>query len=161
LLVYDANCGPCTRFKRIIDFLDTHDRFRYDSLLRSDELGLLDSVPMAERHRSFHIISPEGRVSSGVLAIPTLLGQLPLGGIACALVSKAPGGMRLVNLVYSTFSRLHENSSCNYDHRFSARGGSSKAVPEGQESARGIKREVDLEKILYLPGVGRTSPIML
>ncbi|HKW05923.1 MAG TPA: DCC1-like thiol-disulfide oxidoreductase family protein [Nitrososphaerales archaeon] len=146
LLIYDSDCGPCTRFKRIIEFLDTHDRFRYESLVRSDKLGLLNSIPMAERHRSFHLISPEGRVSSGALAIPALLCQLPLGGIASTLVTKAPGGIRLVGLVYSTFSRLHEGSSCNYSHRYSAGGGSSKVVLEGQEPAGGSKREVDLGK---------------
>lgn len=146
LLVYDADCGPCSRFKRMINFLDTHGRFRYNSLVRSDELGLLNSVPTAQRHRSFHLISPEGSVSSGALAIPTLLAQLPFGGIVSAMVSKAPGGMRLVKIVYSTFSRLHDSGSCNYQSPHFVLEGKGNEVLDLQQRARESKLEVYLKK---------------
>ena len=114
LLVYDAGCGPCTKFKRMIDWLDKYNRLEYVSLADADERGFLNPIPEIQRHRSFHLISPMGEILSGSAAIPKLLSLLPLGGISVTVIQKVPGGRSLVNFVYSTFSRLHDTGSCSY-----------------------------------------------
>src|SRR5712692_172192 len=114
LLVYDKDCGSCSRFKRIVNFLDGHKRLDYLSLTEADEHGLLDSVPKSRRHRSFHLIYPEGRVISGSAAVPELISLLPSGRVASFLICYAPGGKRIVNLIYSTFARVHDSGSCGY-----------------------------------------------
>ena len=45
LLVYDADCGPCTKFKRAVDWLDKYNHLRYASLVDADACGLLNSIP--------------------------------------------------------------------------------------------------------------------
>lgn len=114
LLVYDVNCGPCSKFKRMIDFLDKHDRLNYTSLVDADEQGVLNSLPRNRRRRSFHLISPSGEISSGADAIPILVGLLPLGGFPSSVIIVFPPAQSLVNFVYSTLSRLHDAGSCEY-----------------------------------------------
>ena len=114
VLVYDKDCGSCSRFKRIVNFLDGHKRLDYLSLTEADEYGLLDPVPRSRRHRSFHLIYPGGRVTSGSAAVPELISLLPSGRAASFLIRQAPGAKKIVNLIYTTFSRLHDSGSCSY-----------------------------------------------
>jgi len=114
VLVYDKDCGNCSRLKRIVNSLDAHTRLGYISLVEADESGLLDSVPRSRRHRSFHLIYPGGRVISGSAAVTELVSLLPCGRGVSFLICRAPGGMNIVNLIYSMFSRLHDSGSCSY-----------------------------------------------
>jgi predicted DCC family thiol-disulfide oxidoreductase YuxK len=116
VLVYDKDCGNCSRFKRIVNSLDAHRRLDFLSLVEADQSGLLDSVPRSRRHRSFHLIYPGGRVISGSDAVPELVSLLPAGRGFSFLICEAPGGRKIVNLIYSMFSRLHDSGSCNYPH---------------------------------------------
>jgi predicted DCC family thiol-disulfide oxidoreductase YuxK len=114
LLIYDAECAPCSKFKHLIDWLDKYNRLDYISLARADFLGILNPVPFSQRHRSFHLILPPGEILSGSRAIPNLLSLLPLGKVVVALIYKIPIGEKIVNFVYSTLSRLHDSGSCSY-----------------------------------------------
>ena len=117
-LVYDADCGPCTRFKRIIGFLDARRTLRFASLVDADNRGLLDTVPAARRHRSFHLVSPQGKVDSGANALPGLVALLPAGRLTSEAIDSSPLIFRSVAFVYSVFSRLHDSGSCSYrDHQ--------------------------------------------
>ena len=111
LLAYDVDCGPCRRFKEIVDFMDPKERIAFLSLNEADDLGLLERVPRPKRHTSFHLIFSDGGVKSGAEAIPSVIRLFPMG----VLFSKgllAPGGQRMVAGVYSIFSRLHDSGSC-------------------------------------------------
>ncbi|HEV2137835.1 MAG TPA: DCC1-like thiol-disulfide oxidoreductase family protein [Nitrososphaerales archaeon] len=114
LLLYDADCGPCTKFRRAIEFFDAHRRIDYLSLTEGDERGFLDGVPTNLRHRSFHLITPDGTVLRGANALPTLIGLLPTGGSTSSFIVRAPGGLATTAFVYSVFSRLHGTGSCSY-----------------------------------------------
>ena len=113
-LVYDADCGRCTRFKRVVDWLDKYDRLSYVSLVDADKRGLLDSIPVTRRHKSFHLISPREKVSSGANSIPILLSLFPLGGVGSALILLFSPGQHIVNVLYATFVRLHDSGACSY-----------------------------------------------
>lgn len=112
--MYDADCGPCTRFKRSIDLLDAHNRLDFMSLVEADDTGFLDSIPANLRHRSFHLISPTGSAYSAAKALPELVRLLPSGRLFYELMVRAPGGLRAVDFVYSVASRLHDSGSCGY-----------------------------------------------
>ncbi len=114
MLVYDADCGPCSIFKSGVDWLDLYNRLRFISLADADEQGLLNSIPRWRRHKSFHIISPGDKISSGANAIPILLAILPFGRFASSLILRFPPGRHIVNFLYSTLSRLHDTGSCSY-----------------------------------------------
>ena len=120
LLAYDVDCGPCRRFKEIVDFMDPKERIAFLSLNEADDLGLLERVPRPKRHTSFHLIFSDGGVKSGAEAIPSVIRLFPMG----VLFSKgllAPGGRRMVAGVYSIFSRLHDSGSCRYQSALAAR----------------------------------------
>ncbi len=114
LLIYDSDCGPCSKFKRMVDWLDKFNRLSYLSLVSADERGLLDSLPRIQRHTSFHLISPEGKIQSGSRAIPDLVMLFPLGRPVAFLLRTAPGAKNMTSFVYSTLSRLHDTGACAY-----------------------------------------------
>lgn len=114
VLAYDADCGPCTRFRRVVGFLDAGRRISFISLTQADRDGVLDQVPAVMRHRSFHLAIPGGRVLSGAEAIPPLVRVLPAGRVVSRAMATAPGVPRTVRFVYGVFSRLHDSGACTY-----------------------------------------------
>ena len=112
LLVYDDDCGACLRFKRTVSFLDSFRRLEFVSLADAEQRGLLDGIPPVLRFRSFHVISPHGRVSSGADAVPEVLSLLPTGGLVSRVVTSVPGSRRAVGFAYGTLSRLHDTGKC-------------------------------------------------
>ena len=116
-LVYDAGCSPCTRFMRIIDFLDARGKLDFASLIDADAEGRLDSIPESRRHRSFHLILPHGEILSGAKAVPNLVSLLPLGRATSAIMVSAPFGTRSISFVYGVLSRLHDSGSCTFESR--------------------------------------------
>jgi predicted DCC family thiol-disulfide oxidoreductase YuxK len=117
-LAYDADCGPCTRFKQLVDFLDRYHRIDFLSLTKAEELGLLDRIPQSLKFTSFHLISSTGSTWSGAEALPSLIDLLPLGHPVSKLIVLLPAGKRVASFIYSTFSRLHESGSCKTVYKF-------------------------------------------
>jgi len=114
VLVYDSHCGPCTRFRNVVEFLDTKGRIGFLSLVQADSDGLLDSIQAARRHRSFHLIAPDGTVASGAAALPPLVGLLPAGRTFERMMELSLPVSLATRILYSTFSRLHDSGSCTY-----------------------------------------------
>lgn len=112
IMAYDADCGPCMRFKYIVDFLDAYHRIDFLSLTKADELGLLNRIPQSLRYTSFHLVSHTGRIWSGAEALLVLIDLLPLGSHISKIIALAPGGERITKFVYSKFSRIHGTGSC-------------------------------------------------
>ena len=114
LLAFDADCGPCRRFRNAVGFLDTFGRLDFMSLERAEDSGLLDAIPFAKRHSSFHLVSPDGTALSGANALPKLISLLPSGTLLSRLLREAPGGLKTAAFVYSVASRLHNTGTCQY-----------------------------------------------
>ena len=132
VLAYDADCGPCTRFKRLVEFIDTKNQVDFIPLIEADESGLLDEIPRSERHASFHLVQPGGEVLNGAAAIPSLIKILPLGKAIAKVITSAPGGPRSISFVYAGFSRLHDRGSCRYQRSFaSSKVGFAERVSKG------------------------------
>jgi predicted DCC family thiol-disulfide oxidoreductase YuxK len=113
LLAYDADCGPCIRFKRLVDFLDRYHTIDFLSLTDANERGLLNSIPQSLRFESFHLISTNGDIQSGSDALLDLIGLFPLGRPILKIIIFFPGGKQMIKFLYDTFSRLHNASSCH------------------------------------------------
>jgi len=113
ILAYDADCGPCTRFKRIVDILDKYEKIDFISLTKADQEGLLDKIPVHQRYKSFHLIFPKGDAKSGSEAVLDLISILPVGKIISPTINKLPGGKKTVRFIYKRFSRLHDRGSCS------------------------------------------------
>lgn len=112
-IVYDADCGPCTRFKDTISILDRHKRIDFVPLIEADSIGFLDQIPQPLRFRSFHLISPADEIRSGEDAIIDLIELLPLGHIISKIIASIPYGIQMTKLIYLRFSKLHDSSSCH------------------------------------------------
>ncbi|MGA9154451.1 MAG: DCC1-like thiol-disulfide oxidoreductase family protein [Candidatus Nitrosopolaris sp.] len=113
ILAYDANCGPCTRFRRIVEILDKYERIDFISLTKADQEGLLYRIPIHQRYRSFHLIFPKGDAKSGSEALLELIAILPGGKIISPIINYFPGGKKAVRFIYKRFSRLHDRGSCS------------------------------------------------
>jgi len=112
VLVYDADCGPCSRFKRAIDFFDARRRLDFASIDSAEVSGMLDQIPASYRRTSFHLVRTGARIESGAEAIPSLVAILPAGAVVSRAIRSIPCGARAVSFVYSTASRLHDSESC-------------------------------------------------
>ena len=94
ILAYDADCGPCTRFKRIVDILDKYEKIDFICLTKADQEGLLDRIPAHQRYKSFHLIFPKGEAKSGSEALLELIAILPGGKILSPTINYFPGGKK-------------------------------------------------------------------
>jgi predicted DCC family thiol-disulfide oxidoreductase YuxK len=112
ILAYDVDCGPCTKFKRIVDLLDARHRIDFLSLHKADKLGLLNGIPHLMRYTSFHLICPNGEILSGADGLVRLVAILPLGNQISKLIALIPKGEWMIGFLYKTFSRLHNSSTC-------------------------------------------------
>ena len=111
-LVYDSDCGPCTTFREVVGFLDARKAISFEGLAEADARGALDSLPAPARLVSFHLVSPDGIVTSGAQALPELAALLPGGRFTSrALENRALG--RASRFAYSALSRLHGVGSCS------------------------------------------------
>lgn len=118
LLAYDAECGPCSRFKALVRFLDARGRLEFASLREADEAGELSGVEPSLRYRSFHLVSSGREARSGAEALmPLLRVLLPRGERLTRALEAAPGFSRAVTFGYATLSRLHDTGSCGAAER--------------------------------------------
>ena len=112
VLAYDSDCGPCTRFRNVVEFIDTGRRLRYVSLVQADREGILASIPTRLRYASFHLIASDGTVWSGHRAIPQLMSFLPGGRLPSQVMRSNPIAAKSAAFIYSVLSRLHGVGSC-------------------------------------------------
>jgi predicted DCC family thiol-disulfide oxidoreductase YuxK len=119
LLAYDAGCGPCSRFKAIVEFLDPRRRIRFVSLEAADRSGALEGVSPSLLYRSFHLVHSsvghakgEGIRSGSDALLPLLRLLIPGGTIASRIVEATPGAKGAISFAYSVVSRLHDAGSC-------------------------------------------------
>jgi predicted DCC family thiol-disulfide oxidoreductase YuxK len=114
ILAYDDSCGPCSRFKTIVGFLDARKRIEFVPLGTAAESELLRDIPPAARFASFHLVAPsssgtgEKRAVSGPEAILPLLRLLsPTGVVSSKVLGRIPRLQAALAFSYSAFSRLH------------------------------------------------------
>jgi predicted DCC family thiol-disulfide oxidoreductase YuxK len=113
LLAYDAGCGPCSRFKALVDLLDARGVIGFASLRDAEEAGALKGVSPSLRYRSFHLISPGGDALSGADALLPLVKLLPGGRAVSRFLEAVPGSRRAISFGYSALSRLHDTGACD------------------------------------------------
>jgi predicted DCC family thiol-disulfide oxidoreductase YuxK len=116
IIVYDADCGPCRKFKHLLNCLDVYHQMKFVSLTEADQVGLLNRIPQSLKYKSFHLISSNLDIQSGGEALLGLIGLFPLGHPISKLIILAPGGKRMMTSVYSIFSKLHDADSCKLNY---------------------------------------------
>jgi predicted DCC family thiol-disulfide oxidoreductase YuxK len=91
VLLYDADCGFCRVSLALILAWDRDARLRPLALQDPDAERLLAGMSGEERMRSWHLVSPGGRVRSAGAALSPLLAELPGGGPLARLSARFPG----------------------------------------------------------------------
>jgi len=123
ILAYDADCGPCTRFRHAVDIFDIYQKIDFISLTEADRKGLLDKIAAPMRYKSFHLIFPDREeVKSGSDALIKLIAILPGGRVISPIINYLPGAKQIVHSIYTKFSRLHDTGSCSINNNGKKKG---------------------------------------
>ena len=123
VVAYDAGCGPCSRFKAILGFLDVRHNLTFVSLQDAERAGLLDGIMPLQRYASFHLVSSTGGAPprSGADALLPLFGALLGRGATTTTtmtlsphpLESVPGLKAGLAFAYSILSRLHDVGACS------------------------------------------------
>lgn len=122
-LLYDADCGPCTRFMRIVKLLDFRNML-VPVPLRGERAKILvnGSLSNDELMRSFHIVitdsSMHTRIFSAGDGLIALLRFFPLGFIAGGVFQRIKTLRDVANWSYIRAAHLHQSSDeCSMSSR--------------------------------------------
>lgn len=90
-LLYDADCASCMTVAVALLDLDRHGRLRAVAIQDREGQRLLPGRTPEERLQSFHLVDPDGTVTSGGAALPRLFAQLPAGAPLRAVLAARLG----------------------------------------------------------------------
>ncbi len=109
-LLYDRDCRICTACARLLRFVDLHRGIRIQPI--QDSRDLLRGVPEDALLDAARAVSPDGRVTTGAEAVPTLAGAL-LGvpGIEGRLRTSR-SAMRCLSRLYGLLVGLRDQLTC-------------------------------------------------
>lgn len=97
-LLYDADCGFCTRSMQRLLRLDRRGRLRPVPIQSEEGRRLLAPMPDSEQLASWHLVAPDGTVSSGGSAAAPLVRLLPAGAPVARTLATFP---RLTDRAYA------------------------------------------------------------
>ncbi len=109
-VLYDGNCRVCTACARFVAFIDIHRRIRAQAIQESHELlqGMGEDVMLD----AAHAIAPDGHVTTGADAVPTLVGALLGTPEAEGWLRSSPSTMRTVSRLYAMLVRFRGQLTC-------------------------------------------------
>jgi predicted DCC family thiol-disulfide oxidoreductase YuxK len=110
VLAFDRDCGPCTKFSKIVSRLDIFDKIELMPIAAAEKQGLLDSIPPSLHYDSFHMILGDGQVKSGPDGVLQLIAILPMGRLTHPIIDHMPGGKQIVRFVYHKLAKLRSGS---------------------------------------------------
>jgi predicted DCC family thiol-disulfide oxidoreductase YuxK len=88
---FDEDCGLCRWGARRLRRWDRHARLRFVALGDTASDELLHELSPDGRRSSWHLVGPDGQVSSGGAAVPRVLELLPGGRPLAAVADRFPG----------------------------------------------------------------------
>src|SRR2546428_11607676 len=92
VLLYDRDCGICSALSRWIHRVDVRGRIRFESI--QSGRALLTGIPDERMLDAWHIVTPDGHVTTGGDAVPTLVSAFPIGAGLGRLLAGSSGLMR-------------------------------------------------------------------
>jgi predicted DCC family thiol-disulfide oxidoreductase YuxK len=96
-LLYDADCGFCTRSMQRLMRLDRRGRLRAVAIQSEEGRRLLAPMSEQEQLASWHLVAPDGTIRSGGSAAAPLARLLPAGGPVARVLARFP---RLTDRAY-------------------------------------------------------------
>ena len=113
VLLFDRDCGICSTFSRWIHTVDIRRMIRFQTIQSSR--GLLPGIPDERILDAFHIVAPDGQVTSGGDAVPTLIGAFPMGAGFGQLLRGSTALMGAVHRFYSFLTRFRDRLVCRVE----------------------------------------------
>jgi predicted DCC family thiol-disulfide oxidoreductase YuxK len=95
VVLYDRDCGFCRWTLAGLLKLDRHLRLRPMPLQDPEADRLLGGMPAGPKYASAHLVTPDGRIHSGGLAVAPILELLPHGTPASRVARLLPGPLRV------------------------------------------------------------------
>src|SRR2546428_4534884 len=123
ILLYDRDCGICSAVSRWIRTLDWRGRIRLQSIQSSR--NILVGIPEDRMLDALHVVSPDGHVTTGGDAVPTLIGAFPIGAGVERVLRGSTALMGVVHRFYGFVTRFRDRLVC----RLEPSGTSAGAVP--------------------------------
>ena len=109
-LLYDGECRICTAFARAVAALDIRGTLRARPL--QDSRDLLGGMPEEEILGAAHVVAPDGPVTTGAAAMPTIAGVLLGVPRLEAWLRSSPPRMRAVSRAYDFLVSLRGQLTC-------------------------------------------------
>src|SRR2546425_10056802 len=113
VLLYDRDCGICSALSRWIRAVDVRRRIRFESI--QSGRGLLKGIPEDRMLDAWHMVAPDGQVTTGGDAVPTLVGAFPIGAGFGRLLRGSSHLMRQVHRLYEFLTRFRDRLVCRLD----------------------------------------------
>lgn len=113
LLLYDRDCGICSAVSRWIRAIDWRGRIRLQSIQSSR--SVLVGIPEERMLDAFHIVSPDGRVTTGGDAVPILIGAFWIGAGVERILRGSSALMDIVHRFYGFLTRFRDRLVCRLE----------------------------------------------
>src|SRR5207253_1828346 len=110
ILLFDRDCGICSALSRWIGAADVRHRIRVRTIQSSREL--LRGIPDDRMLDAFHIVAPNGQLTTGGDAVPTLIEALPMGAGFGRILRSSQGLMSRVTAFYGFLTRFRDQLVC-------------------------------------------------
>src|SRR5207247_4123915 len=110
VLLYDRDCGICSALSRWIRAVDIRRRIRLESIQAGR--GLLKGIPEDRMLDAWHMVAPNGQVTTGGDAVRTLVGSFPIAAGFARLLRGSSGLMFYVLRLFEFFTRFLELLCC-------------------------------------------------
>ena len=113
ILLYDRDCGICSAVSRWIRTLDWRGRIRLQSIQSSR--NILVGIPEDRMLDALHVVSPDGHVTTGGDAVPTLIGAFPIGAGVERVLRGSTALMGVVQRFYGCVTRFRDRLVCRLE----------------------------------------------
>ena len=112
-LLYDAECRICTRVARWTVAVAPRGRLRIQPTEASRYL--LAGLPEDVVRSAYHVVSPDGRVTTGGDAVPALLEVMPMGAGFGRLLRGSQSLMERIRTLYGFAATFRGALTCRVD----------------------------------------------
>jgi predicted DCC family thiol-disulfide oxidoreductase YuxK len=89
-VIYDSDCGFCRWCLSLLLRADREHRLRPLALGTPEADRLLAGMPREEQFASWHLVDPDGRLTSAGAGLPDVLRALPAGQLPAGVLAQIP-----------------------------------------------------------------------
>ncbi|TLZ74201.1 MAG: DUF393 domain-containing protein, partial [Methanobacteriota archaeon] len=107
------DCGICSAVSRWIRAIDWRGRIRLASIQSSR--SILVGIPEDRMLDALHVVSPDGRITTGGDAVPTLIGAFPIGAGVERILRGSAALMGVVHRFYGFLTRFRDRLVCRLE----------------------------------------------